>query len=88
MGDPPAPSLLSCRVEEGTAFQRKETEFNCRLKIFMSELYRPGLSGPFSPTIVPQKYLALYSILPGPESRIAEVEGVDEFVSLSKVANA
>jgi hypothetical protein len=35
--DPPA-SLLVCKVEEGTAFQRKEIGYNCRLNIFMSEL--------------------------------------------------
>jgi hypothetical protein len=75
-------------VDDGTTFQKKETGYSCLLKIFKSELYRPGLRGPSSPTIVPQKYLALYSKLPGLLSKLEDVEDVDEFVSFSIDAKA
>jgi hypothetical protein len=35
---------------------------------------------------VPHKYLALYSKLPGPLSKLVDVEDVDEFVLFSKDA--
>ena len=84
----PSTIWLGGRFDEGTAFQRNEIGDCCLLKIFMSELYRPGRRGPSWPTIVPQKYLALYSILPGAVSLLTDEEDVDAPVSFFKVANA